>query len=118
MPLRRPCIDCGTLTTATRCRNCQSKQDSRKNRRSPYQSRAWRRIRQARRAAGATVCAICGSDRYVAQHHADNVAAGGELDGATVPLCASCHGRYEADVRAGRDTPLRRLVDKLSRQPG
>lgn len=119
MPLARPCLDCGALTAGTtRCRACQRKRDSRKNRSSPYQSPTWRRVRKARRAAGQIVCAVCGSDRYVAQHHVDNVRAGGPIDGDTVALCASCHGRYEADVRAGRTTPLRRLVDGLFRQPG
>ena len=114
MPVARTCLDCGRLTTgATRCRRCQSRRDAARNARSPYQSPAWRRLRKARQAAGATDCAVCGSSRYVAQHHVDNVAAGGELAGRTVPLCASCHGRYEADVRAGRDTPHRRLVDAL-----
>ena len=114
MPVVRPCLVCGQLTgNGTRCVRCQSKRDADRNRRSPYQSPAWRRIRKARREAGQSTCAVCGSERYVAQHHVDNVAAGGELAGRTVGLCASCHGRYEADVRAGRDTPHRRLVDAL-----
>lgn len=114
MPIVRPCLDCGALTAGeTRCGSCQSKRDRAKNRRSPYQSRAWRLIRAARRAAGGTTCAICGSDRYVAQHHAENVTDGGALEGETVPLCASCHSRYEAHVRAGRTTHLRQLVDAL-----
>lgn len=114
MPVVRPCLVCGQLTgNGTRCVRCQSKRDADRNRRSLYQSPAWRRLRKARQAAGATDCAVCGSSRYVAQHHVDNVTAGGELAGRTVPLCASCHGRYEADVRAGRDTPHRRLVDAL-----
>lgn len=120
MPQRRRCLDCPTLIAkGSRCSSCQSKRDRAKNASSPYQTRAWRQIRKARRAAGATVCAVCGSKRYVAQHHFDNVTAGGELDGATVPLCGSCHGRYESDVRAERDTALRRLVDRLAfHQPG
>ena len=114
MPQRRRCLDCPTLIrSGSRCSSCQSRRDRAKNAASPYQTRAWRQIRKARRAAGATVCAVCGSKRYVAQHHFDNVTAGGELAGRTVGLCASCHGRYEADVRAGRDTPHRRLVDAL-----
>lgn len=114
MPVVRPCIVCGQLTgNGTRCARCQSKRDADRNRRSPYQSAAWRRIRRARRAAGQIACAVCGSTRYVAQHHVDNVTAGGDLDGRTVALCASCHGRYEADVRGKRDTPLRQLIDRL-----
>lgn len=113
MPVVRPCLDCGALTSGTRCSACSSKRTRSKNRRSPYQTPAWRRIRKARRAAGQIACAVCGSRRYVAQHHVDNVAAGGELAGRTVALCASCHGRYEADVRGKRDTPLRQLIDRL-----
>lgn len=113
MPVVRPCLDCGALTSGTRCSACSSKRTRSKNRRSPYQTPAWRRIRKARRAAGQIACAVCGSRRYVAQHHVDNVAAGGELAGRTVGLCASCHGRYEADRRVGRDTAHRRLVDAL-----
>ena len=114
MPRARPCLDCGRLSqNGTRCSRCERKRNRRKNARSPYQSRQWRQIRKARRAAGATICAVCGSDRYVAQHHGENVAGGGDLDGPTIPLCASCHGAYEGDVRAGRRTKLVDLVDRL-----
>jgi len=120
MPVLRPCLDCGTLTAAgTRCSSCKSRRERSKNRASPYQTPTWRRIRKARRKAGHDSCAVCGSTHYVAQHHVDNVTAGGAIEGETVALCASCHGRYEADVRADRDSPLRRLVDRLARrQPG
>lgn len=116
MALGRLCIDCGTVVAdgSTRCASCRSARDRVKNRTSPYQTRAWRRLRADRRSRGDDTCLACGATRYVAQHHIRNVAAGGALDGATVPLCVTCHGRYEADARAGRQTPLVELVEAAS----
>jgi len=79
MTIRRPCLNCGTLTTrTTRCETCQSHHDS------LYDSDYRRRAQHIR--ATATICHICGlgalpDDPFTADH----IIAGNRLS----PLAAA-----------------------------
>lgn len=113
MPVLRPCIEakCGALTPNTRCIAHQQQRDRERNERSYYQTPEWRRLRKA---VAGRPCAVCESRKRVVAHHREGRKAGGEDVAANlIPLCGSCHSTYEADLRAGRDTELVRLVEAL-----
>jgi len=79
MPIRRPCINCGALTTrTTRCETCQRLHDSLYD--SDY------RVAAAIIRANATVCHICGKGQIDDDPFtADHVIAGNRLS----PLAAA-----------------------------
>lgn len=55
---------------------------------------------------------MCGSTQRVIRHHLVARKHGGSDDPSNLlPLCIGHHTRFEADVKAGRDTVLRRFVE-------
>lgn len=86
----RPCIDCGTLSTATRCVICQREKEARRPRShyaGSYASRA-KKVRE-----GASVCWVCGEgardgDPWQADHVYPGVA-----DSPLLPAHRSCNIR-------------------------
>ena len=101
--MTRRCLTCATLIhTGSRCPACTAA--------SPYQQPTWRRFTKH---AKADACAICNSNRYLTLHHQDGRQPASITTGRFITLCGTCHSRYEGDLRAGRDTRLRRLVQNL-----
>lgn len=93
MPIPRPCLNCGTLTTQTRCATCTTIHNRNNNkpkpahRRGNYKQRAKQIVKQA------THCWLCG---YPARHDdpftADHVIAGDPLS-PLLPAHRSCNSR-------------------------
>jgi|GEM_PF-5049701 len=114
-PHVRACLDCGQLISASlsRCADCQARDNIRHNRpRANYRTPAWRRTAARITANG---CAICGRVKRVAAHHIKPRKDGGSDDPSNLlPLCTEHHSELEADIRAGRDTELRRLVELIT----
>lgn len=122
MPHAKTCLDCGALIPAdkTRCPEHERKRNAAHNApRAKYRTPAWRKRRKAAVADGCQVApfadldGIGGCQGDIAAHHVYNARAEAGWHRTILGLCASHHSRHEADVRAGRDTELRRLVDSL-----
>jgi 5-methylcytosine-specific restriction endonuclease McrA len=91
--VKRPCIDCGRVTTGTRCPGCASLEHGH---RAVYHTAAWRQLARAV-VAGATSCHWCGrsgvrlsGDHVVgARRHPERA-----LDPSNVvAACFSCQNR-------------------------
>ena len=94
--MKRPCLDCGRLANKSRCRICLSV----RNRTNPYLRPEWRKVARAVTARDGR-CVRCGSTHYLSAHHVIPRAQGGpDTPENLVSLCASCHGRLEAEQRA------------------
>lgn len=109
MPHGKLCLDCSATCapTRSRCPACQRKANAKHNApRAKYHTLAWRKRKRG-------PCAVCGSTHYVAGHHVFNVRDEDGWEGPVIPLCASCHGTYESDVRNEKDTEHRRLVEAI-----
>lgn len=102
-----------TLSKTPLCPDCTRAKAAARNASSYYQTSEWRRL------AGAAVqrdgeCAICmGRARLTANHIIPRQGGGPDALPNLMTLCGSCHSGYEAAVRHGRDTELRRLVDRV-----
>jgi 5-methylcytosine-specific restriction endonuclease McrA len=122
MPRALPCLElvngrlCGRLSQQRRCPEHQSARDRARNEQSYYQSPAWRSL-SALVVRRDRLCVVlgCGSRHRLAAHHLRPRTEGGPDHPANlITLCASCHSTYEADVRACRDTWLRRIVEAFT----
>lgn len=108
-------MDCPATIPAdrSRCPRCQSKRDRERNSTSYYQSREWRRLRRACIMRD-RCCVVTGSTHRMTAHHVIAREAGGpdSLENLAT-LAGDVHSAYEAAVRDGKDTPLRRRVDQV-----
>lgn len=97
------------------CRRHRQIIDAERNARSFYTSKTWRRLRRAciRRDGRCLVPGCNSRERLTAHHRVPREQGGPDSLENLRTLCASCHSRYEADVRAGRITRLRRAVEAL-----
>jgi 5-methylcytosine-specific restriction endonuclease McrA len=98
MPISRPCLDCGALTSKTRCAQCRSARNKVTHGDTYYRTNEWKRLSREARALHGTDCTLCGSNHRVQAHHVVHRNEGGSdtLDNL-VMLCASCHRRTHAD---------------------
>ena len=119
MPHARTCIDCGQLMPyerGTRCDKCEHTRSSRaraahNHATAYYRSKDWKTLSRIVTGAG---CLVCGKTKYEARiiaHHIKPRNDGGTdtLDNLA-PLCLQHHNEVEADLRAGRSTPLTERV--------
>lgn len=108
------CLDCGAVTDgASRCKRHRQQRDRQRNTASFYQSPGWRRLARACIARD-RACVVTGSTHRLTAHHVIPRESGGPDElGNLVTLAGDVHSQYEADVRHGRDTPLRREVDRV-----
>lgn len=98
--MRRPCIQCGVLTSDTRCAEHRRQQQQRKRQRRPY---SWREQQRRKAAVDAWVAErgyVCpGWQREshwstdLTADHIQAVADGGSEDGPLVVLCRPCNSR-------------------------
>lgn len=113
----KACVTCGRPFPARpRVQHCSEHRAPVAAARASYQTPEWRAARAEALADAGGRCEIaaCQTCRYrVAAHHVDPKAAGGS-DLRVVVLCGPHHSQYEADVRYGRDTDVRREVDSLA----
>lgn len=117
----KPCLECGALSIHSRCpKHTKAKRKRHNDDRTYYKSPHWKRLRSQCMARFENVCAICGSDDRVAAHHMDPRTHGvaeptsqDRLDNL-IALCAVHHGMYEADLRAGRASSLRAIVEAMN----
>lgn len=91
---KRPCLDCGALTTKTRCVPCQRakwREQSRvKNLKRPGAARTSLPDRVKRRDGGR--CVVCGSTDRIQAHHVIPLAKGGLNDERNMlTLCWTHH---------------------------
>ncbi len=90
--LRRPCLDCGALTSATRCPSCTRRREAKRG--TPTQrgyDAEWARLSRRVRAEQPW-CSRCGrTDDLTVDHIVP-----GSLDGGLRVLCRSCHGAIGA----------------------
>lgn len=116
MPIRRQCIERGCTRTAVsgaRCRECRCKRNSNNY----YLSPAWRRLRKLVLVRDSGRCVVCSSTIRLFVHHVKGrVGGGADAINNLITLCQACHNRYEGDLRAGRDTEHRRLIDRIAEQ--
>lgn len=101
---RRPCLQCGEPSAATRCPDCATAEDVRTdNRRGTptargYDSRWARLSARARRLQ--PWCSTCGSGEDLTADHLHALAAGGRRRGLTLAdvqvLCRGCNARRGA----------------------
>lgn len=113
MPFAVPCLDCGQLTPSSPCPRCRNRRNREKAQTSSayYHSPGWERLRQtAIRRDGE--CVVCGSMYRLSVHHRKPRTRGGadSLDNL-VTLCNPCHSSLEADVRGGRKSLTRSIVE-------
>lgn len=100
---KRPCLDCGTLTTASRCTNCRRTKDRQRETTRPSPTArgydgAWRRLRAEILDRDGHQCTRCGTageqgnpltvDHITAKSH-----GGSDDPGNLRTLCKRCHGR-------------------------
>lgn len=100
---KRPCLDCGRLTTGSRCIDCRRAKDRRRGAGRPTPSQrgygsAWRALREQILDRDGRQCTRCGTageqgnpltvDHITAKSH------GGSDDPSNLrTLCKRCHGR-------------------------
>lgn len=108
------CLDCGAVTDgASRCATHRQRRDRQRNASSFYQTPGWRRLQRACIARDGA-CQVTGSTRRLTAHHVIPRERGGPDElGNLVTLAGDVHSQYEADVRHGRNTELRREVDRV-----
>jgi 5-methylcytosine-specific restriction endonuclease McrA len=111
MPRATICLECGRLISrGPRCPTCvKARQDKHNADTTFYRSPEWRRLRSVVIRTG---CLVCGTHDHVIAHHVVPRAEGGTdtIDNLR-PLCVRHHNQIEADLRAGRQSPLRTLVE-------
>ena len=93
MPIQRPCLNCGTLTTQTRCPTCTTIHNRTRNkpkpahRRGNYKQRAKQIVKQA------THCWLCGEGARINDPFtADHVIAG-DIHSPLLPAHRTCNSR-------------------------
>lgn len=60
-------------------------------------------------------CVACGATWRLTPHHVKSRRSGGtDSINNLITLCGRCHSRYEGDLRAGRDSEHRRLIDHIA----
>ena len=104
---------CGQLTEQSRCARCRSRLDRRRNQASYYQTPGWRSLATAciQRDGNCLIC--CSSHRLTANHIVARGDGGPDTLENLMTMCGRCHSTYEADLRYGRSTDLRRRVDEI-----
>lgn len=115
MTVLKVCIEprCARLTQGSRCAPCQSRKDRRRNRASFYQTSTWRALAQACIERDGN-CLLCSStSRMTANHIIARTAGGPDVLENLMTMCGRCHSTYEADLRYGRSSELRRRVDEI-----
>lgn len=117
MPHAIICRGCGHMAPSSPCPTCKPKMAKRPRARTRassafYQTPEWRRLRaQARKIY--KECAICPSTKRLTMHHIIPRDEGGpDTIENLMPLCGKHHSQYEFDIKAGRQSTVRALVEE------
>lgn len=101
MALRRRCLTCSKLTTASRCLECKATRTRHKNSRRDHGTR--RQIRRALNLAGGTYCYLCGrwfpADKLELDHVVELIDGGVDHPSNIKAACRPCH---KAKTQAAR----------------
>lgn len=96
--MARPCIDCGTVTTATRCRGCAYLHE--KHRRPSFRQRGYDAEYRRNRAtilANHPTCELCHRAPATTADHITPISRGGTSALTNLrPACATCNSRRGA----------------------
>jgi len=124
MPRGILCRRCGRVRSSSPCTDCAEVIKREKEQRvalikqnSYYTTPAWRRLRTMaarifRERFGIEGCIVCGSLLRINWHHVVPRSEGGPDSVSNLcPLCGRHHTELENDIRAGRDSELRRKVE-------
>lgn len=111
MPQAILCIDCNEPALRSPCGKCAP------SRRKPrpgdwYASKEWRDLKAQAKEFLGDQCAICNSAKRVTYHHRKARGAGGaDSVSNLMPLCGSCHARYEGFKKRGASNPFTRRIE-------
>jgi 5-methylcytosine-specific restriction endonuclease McrA len=89
MPLLRPCLDCGALSSGSRCGPCARAQDRRRGTTVERFGSGWDRISRAVIARDDGICYICGESGADTAGHLVPRSLGG--DSSDLDLLAAAH---------------------------
>jgi 5-methylcytosine-specific restriction endonuclease McrA len=104
VPLKRPCLDCGTRTQGSRCAACQHQRDHTRQHASGRNTYHWQQLREQRKRLDGYRCTYCGStddltvDYLGSRHLHGNHRIAAISD--CVTACRSCNSRRGAGARA------------------
>ena len=87
--MKRPCLDCGALTTGSRCGPCGRAQDRRRGTTVERFGQGWARISRAVIERDGGVCHICGEEGADTADHLVPRSVGG--DSTDMGLLAAAH---------------------------
>jgi 5-methylcytosine-specific restriction endonuclease McrA len=120
-PIRRPCLNCGTLATGTRCPTCEARHQAKRNaqpNRAYHRTREHRQRRERVLARDGHRCHWCGGPATELDYLVPLALGGERSDANAVAACKRCNSKRGGTVNSTAQARTHPLDVRFTKKAG